>query len=55
MLHKKKVKGKWQYFDGKTQITEYEYILKTEAKREQEEIEAPVEDLADAQEEQEER
>ena len=33
MMHKKKVKGKWQYFDGKTQITEYEYILKTEAER----------------------
>jgi hypothetical protein len=55
MLHRKKVKGKWQYFDGDAQITEYEYILKTEAELEQEEIEAPVEALADAQEEQEER
>ena len=55
MMHSKKVKGKWQYFDGKTQITEYEYILKTEAKLEPQEVEASVEALADAQEGQEER
>jgi hypothetical protein len=55
MMHKKKVKGKWQYFDGKTQITEYEYILKTEAKMETQETAASVEDLADALEEYEER
>ena len=55
MMHKKKVKGKWQYFDGTTQITEYEYILKTEAELEMQEMADSVEALADAQEEQEER
>lgn len=55
MMHSKKVKGKWQYFEGQTQITEYEYILKTEARQELQEIAASVEALADAQEELEER
>ena len=55
MMHSKKVKGKWQYFEDGKRISEYEFIIKTEAKREPEEIPASVEALADAQEEQEER
>lgn len=30
MMHKKKVKGKWQYFKDTARISEYEYILPTE-------------------------
>jgi len=55
MLHRKKVKGKWQYFDGDAQITEYEYILKTEAERETQEMVESVKALADVLEEYEER
>ena len=51
MLSKKKVKGKWQYFEDGKRISEYEFIIKTEVSREPEEIPAFDEASLDAKEE----
>lgn len=43
MLSKKKVKGKWQYFEDGKRISEYEFIIKTEVSQLPEEIPADIE------------